>query len=229
MKSAIVTGGGTGIGAATAIALRDAGHLVVAVGLDRTDELPGDIRFEKVDLGSQESVSTFFAEFSKISALVNCAGIMRHDLEWQTEQFSAVMDVNVTAVLGCSAAAKPGLAAAGGSIVNIASMWSFFGSAGAPAYAASKGAVVALTRSLAVAFAPAGIRVNAVAPGWIETQLSVKAKTDPDRSRRINDRIPAGRWGQPDDVAKVIRFLISQDAAYVTGTILPVDGGYSIA
>lgn len=229
MGIAIVTGGGTGIGAATAVVLDQAGYEVVALGLDRTDELPDHIRFDEINLSNRDEIDRIFGSFDEISALVNCAGILRQQREWDPEDFSAVLDINLTAVLNCANAARPGLAKAGGAIVNIASMWSFFGSPGSPAYAASKSGIVALTRSMAVAWADHGIRVNAVAPGWIETRMSAKAKSDPERSRRINDRIPAGRWGKPGDVANVIRFLASDDAAYITGTVIPVDGGYSIA
>ncbi|WP_170386312.1 SDR family NAD(P)-dependent oxidoreductase [Ruegeria atlantica] len=228
MATAIVTGGGTGIGAATAIALHDAGRDVVAVGLDRTDELPENIRFEKLDLSDEAEVNAFFEEFDEISALVNCAGILRHQREWEPAHFSAVLDVNLTAVLYCANAAKAALAKAGGSIVNIASMWSYFGSPGSPGYAASKAGIVALTRSMATAWAKDGIRVNAVAPGWIKTKLASNAYNDEERSRKIMDRIPMGDWGEPSDIATVIRFLASNEAKYMTGVLLPVDGGYSI-
>ena len=120
------------------------------------------------------------------------------------------------------------LEAARGSVVNVTSMWAIFGSAGAPAYTASKGAVAAVTRSQAVAWAPRGVRVNSIAPGWVETRISEKARTDPERVARINQRIPMGRWAQPHEVATVVRFLLSDDAAYVTGAMIPVDGGYSV-
>lgn len=229
MGTAIVTGGGSGIGAATAIALHEAGHEVLAVGLDRTEDLPGHIRYEELDLSQRDRVAAVFGQFEKVSALINCAGILRHEREWDYEHFSAVLDVNVSAVLECAKAARPGLASAGGAIVNIASMWSYFGSPKSPAYATSKSAIVGLTRSLAVAWAEEGIRVNAVAPGWIRTRMAAKALADPERSAKIGARIPVQRWGEPGDVASVIRFLVSQDAQYVTGAVLPVDGGYSIA
>lgn len=228
MATAIVTGGGSGIGAATAVALHEAGHDVVAVGLDRTDELPDHIRFETLDISDKNEAAAFFQSFDEISALVNCAGILRHQREWEPDHFSAVLDVNLTAVLNGANAAKTALARAGGSVVNIASMWSYFGSPGSPGYAASKAGVVALTRSMATAWAKDGIRVNAVAPGWIKTQLAAKAFNDAERSKKINERIPMGEWGEPDDIAAVIRFLVSKEARYVTGVLLPVDGGYSI-
>jgi len=121
------------------------------------------------------------------------------------------------------------LLAAKGSIVNIASMWSWFGSANAPAYAASKGGIVALTRSLAVAWGREGIRCNAIAPGWVNTRMGAGAKNDPSREPAITARIPLGRWAEPEEIAEVIGFLISPAARYINGALLPVDGGYSIA
>lgn len=228
MGTAIVTGGGTGIGAATAIALKAAGHDVIAVGLDRTDELPEAIPFQQMDLGNEDNVKDFFSQYNEISALVNCAGVLRQEREWETEHFSFVLDINLTAVLSCTNAAKQGLANAKGAVVNLASMWSFFGSPKSPAYASSKAGIVALTRSMATAWAKEGIRVNAVAPGWVNTRMASNAKSDPERSRKIMDRIPMGAWAEPSDVADVIRFLVSDDSRYVTGVLLPVDGGYSI-
>jgi NAD(P)-dependent dehydrogenase (short-subunit alcohol dehydrogenase family) len=125
-------------------------------------------------------------------------------------------------------AAKPKLAAAKGAIVNTASMYAFFGAPHAPAYAASKGGVVQLTKSLAVAWAAEGIRVNAIAPGWIETELTKPAIADVPRSAGIVARTPMGRWGKPEDVAEVVCFLLSGAARFVTGTVLPIDGGYLV-
>jgi 2-dehydro-3-deoxy-D-gluconate 5-dehydrogenase len=127
----------------------------------------------------------------------------------------------------CSAAREL-LFASRGCVINIASMLSFFGSGQAPAYSASKGGVVQLTKSLAIAWAPHGVRVNAIAPGWIETALTAPLVSDPAKRDAITARTPLGRWGQPADVAGAALFLASPAAAFITGVILPVDGGYSI-
>lgn len=229
MKTAIVTGGGTGIGLATGKRLLEDGYRVIAGGMDKDDDAPAGIEFVKTDVTQPEDIEVLMGKAERIDALVNCAGILRHEKEWEIDDFRLVLDVNVTASLAASKAAFARLKASGGSVVNIASMWSFFGSAGAPAYSASKGAIVSLTRSMAVAWGRDGVRVNAVAPGWVNTRMAARAKNDPERGPRITARIPLGRWAEPADVANVIRFLISADAAYVHGVVLPVDGGYSIA
>lgn len=225
---AVVTGGGTGIGRAVAEALAAAGHEVIALGLDADADLPETVRFAKVDVTDTTACVAALPQGRPVAALVNCAGILRHQAEWETESFELVMRVNVTAGFALAQALIEQLAAAKGAVVNIASMWAVFGSAGAPAYTTSKGAVVSMTRSQAVAWAKRGVRVNSVAPGWVETRISEKARTDPARSAAIAARIPMGRWAQPSEVASVVRFLVSPDAGYITGTMIPVDGGYSV-
>lgn len=229
MKTAVITGGGTGIGLATASRMARDGYRVIAAGLDREDVLPEGVEFVATDVTSEADLSALMGSAHRIDALVNCAGVLRHEKEWQVADFKFVLDINLTATLAAANAALPKLEFAGGSIVNIASMWSFFGSAGAPAYSASKGAIVSLTRSMAVAWGKKGVRVNAVAPGWVNTRMAARAKNDPERGPRISDRIPLGRWAEPADIANVIRFLVSEEASYVHGVVLPIDGGYSIA
>lgn len=229
MKTAIVTGGGTGIGLATSKRLLEAGYRVVAGGMDHEDGLPAGLEFQRTDVTRSEDVARLVGAAGAVDLVVNCAGIIRQEREWRVEDFNAVMGVNLTAALAVATAALEPLKAARGAVVNVASMWSFFGARNAPAYGASKGGIVSLTRSMAVAWAPFGIRANAVAPGWVNTRLAAGAKNDPAREPQITARIPMGRWAEPAEVANVIFFLASDQASYVNGAILAVDGGYSVA
>jgi NAD(P)-dependent dehydrogenase (short-subunit alcohol dehydrogenase family) len=225
---AVVTGGGTGIGRAVVEALAADGYRCVALGLDADDDLPASVEFHRVDVTDTTACLAAIPE-GPISALVNCAGVLRHADEWQADTFDFVMKVNVTAGFALANALAARLEAAGGAVVNVASMWAIFGSPGAPAYTASKGAVAALTRSQAVAWAQRGIRVNSIAPGWVETRISEKARTDATRAPAILARIPMRRWAKPSEIAGVVQFLLSPAAGYITGTMIPVDGGFSIA
>jgi NAD(P)-dependent dehydrogenase (short-subunit alcohol dehydrogenase family) len=229
-KVAVVTGGGTGIGRAVAEELRRAGFTPVCMGMDVDADFDQRITFRKVDLTCEEEVRSAFADLDEISALVNGAGIILHDAqEFSARGFRKVVDVNLNACQLTTEFALEALSAARGAVVNVASMWSIFGSARNPAYSASKAGLVGLTRSHAVAFAERGVRVNAVAPGWIETKLSAGALQNPERSAAIRARLPLNRWGSPSDVARGVRFLCSDDASYITGVVLPIDGGFSVA
>ena len=229
MRTVIVTGGGTGIGLATSTILLNNGYNVIAAGLDREDELPTGLSFEELDVSSSSAVTDLIENTSSLYGLVTCAGIQRHDREWTTEDFAAVIDINLMSVFRICNLALPKLQETGGSIVNIASMWSFFGTPGSPAYGASKGGIVSLTRSLAVAGGKKGVRANAVAPGWIDTRMASRAKNDPVRGPKILERIPLNRWAKPSEIGAVINFLLSGSASYINGAVIPVDGGYSIS
>jgi NAD(P)-dependent dehydrogenase (short-subunit alcohol dehydrogenase family) len=230
-RVAVVTGGTRGIGEAIARALARAGYRVIAggIGAEEIAAFAPDPRIEAVrlDVTDQSSVAALLERCPRIDALVNCAGIiLRQGAEFEIANFAKVLDVNLTGTMRMCVAAKEKLAASGGAIVNTASMFSFFGAPHVPAYAASKGGIAQLTKSLAAAWAADGIRVNAIAPGWISTELTRPAVDDAERSRRIVERTPMGRWGEPDDVAGAALFLLSDAARFVTGVVLPVDGGY---
>lgn len=229
MKAAIVTGGGTGIGLATSLRLHKDGYRVIAGGLAKEGLLPDGVEFVETDVTRADDISALIERAGRVDALVNCAGILRQEREWGVDDFRAVLDVNLTAGHAVAAAALERLKDARGAVVNVASMWAYFGSPKSPAYAASKAGVAALTRSMAVAWGRFGVRVNAVAPGWVVTQMAMAAKNDPTREPQITGRIPLGRWAEPNDVAEVINFLVSPAASYVHGVVLPVDGGYSIS
>jgi NAD(P)-dependent dehydrogenase (short-subunit alcohol dehydrogenase family) len=231
-KTAVVTGGGTGIGAGIAQALAGLGAQVVAAGLDTEAFRPPPglaITCHRLDVTDEAAVAALIDASPAIDIVVNCAGLIRRRAEHETHVFTHVLDVNLTGTMRVCTLAREKLAARGGCIVNMASMLSFFGGGLVPAYSASKGGVMQLTKSLAIAYAPEGIRVNAVAPGWIATPLTQDLQEDPKRAEAILSRTPLGRWGSPDDVARVVVFLCSPAAAFMTGSILPVDGGYLIA
>jgi NAD(P)-dependent dehydrogenase (short-subunit alcohol dehydrogenase family) len=215
---ALVTGGTSGIGKAIAAALTNAGCRVTAAGL------------ETFDVSNEASIRRLAGSFDRLDILVNGAGtILRGGAEFEVAGFEKVVDVNLTGAMRVSTACRSLLAKNRGCILNIASMLSFFGGGHAPAYSASKGGIVQLTKSLAIAWAAEGIRVNALAPGWIETEMTRPVREDAARSRAILDRTPLRRWGTPDDVAGAAVFLCSPAAAFITGAVLPVDGGYSAA
>jgi NAD(P)-dependent dehydrogenase (short-subunit alcohol dehydrogenase family) len=235
-KKALVTGGTQGIGAAVARQLAGMGAQVIAAGLPPAEGWKEDnpvsaarIRVTELNVSDPQSVSQLFAGVEELDILVNCAGIIRRGAEHDLDVFEQVIAVNLTGTMRVCSAARALLARRGGAIVNLASMLSFFGGALVPAYSASKGGIAQLTRSLALAYAAEGIRVNAVAPGWIATPLTQALQDDTERSRALLERTPLGRWGQPEDVAQVAAFLCTPAASFMTGTIVPVDGGYLAA
>ncbi|PRD40929.1 2-deoxy-D-gluconate 3-dehydrogenase [Phyllobacterium phragmitis] len=232
MPHALITGGTSGIGAGIARTLLAAGYRVTATGLSEAElaAVPAadNLTLRQLDVTDDRSIAGCFEEIEALDALVNCAGmIMRGGAEYEIENFSRVIDVNLTGTMRMCVAAKPLLTRSRGAIVNTASMLSFFGGPMVPAYTASKGGVAQLTKALAAAWAADGIRVNAVAPGWVETELTRNLVADESRSAAILARTPMGRWGKPDDIGGAVLFLVSQQASFITGAILPVDGGYA--
>jgi len=220
--TALITGAAGGIGHALLAAFRQAGYRTI--GVDRAPAAGVDA----LDVTDAAAVTAFAANLDALAVLVNAAGILRLRAEYDPSEFARVIDVNLTGTMRMAVACRAALAKARGAIVNVASMHAIFGAPLSPAYAASKAGVVQLTKSLAVAWAEDGIRVNAIAPGWIETPMTVPARSDAARNRAILDRTPLGRWGTPDDLVGPALFLASDAARFITGAILAVDGGYSV-
>lgn len=232
----LVVGGAGGIGSAIAQAFADAGCEVLATGVDDAAlaasilKPAAHLRLATLDVTRDDDVARLVGELDGLHTLVNCAGILARFKEFEVATFQRVLDVNLTGTFRLCTACKPLLAAhgdaGGGSIVNIASMNAFAALPWIPAYCASKGGVVMLTKSLALAWAAEGIRVNAVAPGYVETPINAEGRQDAAHYERIRARIPQGRWAQPTDIAGSALFLASPAAHYMTGTVLAVDGGF---
>lgn len=220
-----------GIGAAIARAFLASGASVAITGAEPepAPEDRGRFAYTQMDVTDGDAVRRLADRTQALDVLVNCAAITARGEEMAPAFFERVVDVNLHGTFRVAEAFHPQLKAQGGVLINIASMYAQFGSPRNPAYGASKAAVVQLTKSLAIAWAGDGIRVNAVAPGFIVTEQSARSRTDPAHVAAVNLRTPMARWGQPDDIAGPVLFLASAAAAFMTGTCLAIDGGYSVA
>ena len=240
-KVAIVTGGNGGIGLGIARGLAQAGAAVVVAArhTEKTAQAVAELKTEGgkalgvmtdvQDEASVQAMAEAAAEaYGGVDILVNNAGIniRKAPQDYTLDEWHRVLDTNLTGVFLCARAVYPYMVkAGGGKIINIGSMTSIFGSSVAPAYAATKGGVIQLTKSLALFWAPDHIQVNAILPGWIHTDLTASASSE--RYDAIKARIPHGRWGEPDELAGAAVFLASAASDYVTGIAMPVDGGYT--
>jgi 2-deoxy-D-gluconate 3-dehydrogenase len=244
-RVAIVTGGNGGIGLGMARGLAASGASVVVAGRNADKsyaavrdlgKLGAEAMAVMVDVTDEAAVERLVSatreRFGRIDILINNAGTnIRKSLhEYSLEEWHRVMNTNLTSAFLCSRAVYPAMkAAGGGKVINIGSMMSIFGASFSPAYGASKGGIVQLTKSAAIAWAPDNIQVNAVLPGWIDTELTQGARREvPWLHESVLKRTPARRWGTIDDMSGVAVFLASSASDFVTGTFIPVDGGYSI-
>lgn len=236
-RTALVTGANTGIGQAIAIAMARAGAEVICAGRSSLNETIDLIAADglkarplALDLADPKEVAGTLLTLGPLDILVNNAGIIRRadSVDFTEADWDEVMDVNLKAVFFLSQAfARAAFARqAGGAIVNIASLLAFQGGIRIPSYTASKHGVAGLTKLLANEWSAKGINVNAIAPGYIVTNNTDALRADPERSRAILDRIPAGRWGEAADIGGAAVFLASPAASYIHGAILPVDGGW---
>mgnify|MGYP000989367310 CR=1 FL=1 len=241
-KTALVTGGNRGLGSGIAEGLCEAGARVVILSsgdsvFEAAKKFNGrglDIQAVKCNLADETSIQAAFSKTlellgGRVDILVNNAGIQRRHKceEFPLSDFDEVIKVNLRAVFQlCQLAGREMLKNGGGKIINLASMNTYFGGITIPAYASAKGGIGQLTRALANEWASKGINVNAIAPGYMATEMNIRLIEDPKRSEEILGRIPAGRWGTPEDMKGIAIFLASKASDYLNGAIIPVDGGY---
>ena len=241
-KRALVTGGGRGLGLGMATGLAEAGAKVVIIGSSAAAEKSAQALREKGldvtglrgDLSDRDGLPVLFDQAvallgGGIDILLNNAGVQRrnHCEDFTLEDWDTVLNVNLSTVFVlCQLAGRKMLAQGGGKIINMASMLIFFGGFTVPAYAASKGGVAQLTKALSNEWAGKNIQVNAIAPGYMDTEMNTALVNDEGRNAEILGRIPAHRWGRPEDMKGLAVFLASHASDYITGAVIPVDGGY---
>ena len=225
-RTCVITGGTSGIGKATAEILRRDGWEVVQTGI-MEDELAACPGSRALDVRDTAAVDAFFAEFPSLDGLVNAAGVGALGDGMDQDVFEATIDINLTGTYRCCRAAYPALEKTGGAVVNIASVLGYSGNPAVPAYCASKAGVINMTRALGARWAKDGVRVNAVAPGYIETPMTSHVRQDNDANARVMARTHIDRFGQPHEIGEMIAFLLSDKAGFVTGSTHIVDGGYT--
>jgi len=245
-KVAIITGGNGGIGKGIACGFASVGADIVISGRNqaKTEQAVSEIEKEfgvrvlglKADISKEEEIKTMVDQtldrFGRIDILVNNAGINIRKLphDYEAAEWDTILDTNLRGAFLCCKTVYPAMkAVGGGKVINIGSMLSIFGGPMHTAYGASKGGIVQMSRSMAVAWAPDNIQVNAILPGWINTELTTQARKDiPELHDAVLNRTPSGRWGDPEDMAGTAIFLASAASDFVTGVALPLDGGFSI-
>lgn len=227
----LISGGSGGIGSAFARAFVAHGATVTVTDLQ---PLPAElaalgVAFEHLDVTSDSAVEALAARISTLNVLIHCAGKLIRWEEHKPDVFRDIVDIHLVGNVRLAAAFRPHLKATRGCMINIASMYSYFGAPQIPAYASAKTAIVGLTRSLALAYGEDGIRVNAIAPGWIATAISRGGREDPVFNDKLMQRLPNKRWADPEELAGTAVFLASPASALINGVTIPVDGGYTAA
>lgn len=230
-KHVLISGGSGGIGSAFAHAFLQHGAQVTVTDLKPPpdDVLKAGARFETLDVTRDEAVLALSKKIDRLDVLIHCAGKLKRWEEHQPEVFRDIVDIHLFGNVRLAAAFRPHLKQTRGCLINIASMYSYFGAPQVPAYAAAKTAVIGLTRSLALAYAEDGIRVNAIAPGWIATEISRGGRENPEFNDKLMARLPNKRWAEPEELAGTALFLASPASSLINGVTIPVDGGYTSA
>ena len=227
-KLVLITGGTGAIGSAFAKAFLNHGaRVIVADQAAPKDGTDPQIRYEQLDVRDDAAVEALAARVEKLDVLIHCAGRIARSEEYKPEVFKDILNIHLVANLRLATAFRPHLKASNGCLINIGSMYSYFGAPHAPAYGAAKAGIVSLTKSLAISFAADGIRVNAIAPGWIRTELSRATRENPEFNSKIIARIPGGQWAEAEDLAGAAIFLASPASKLITGVTITVDGGYT--
>lgn len=227
-QTVLVTGGRGGIGSAVVRQFADRGARVIAADVSPATTVRDGVDDIVADVTDPDGLLQALPDVTVIDTIVQCAGRADPGAEFTPSTFREIVDVHLIGTFNVAATMKP-LMSRGGSIINVGSMYSYFGSPLVPAYGAAKAGIVQLTKTLALAWAGDGIRVNAVAPGWIRTELTRLVEEDPTLNAAITSRLPSGQFSEPEDVTGTILFLASPAAQLVTGVTIPVDGGYSAA
>lgn len=226
-KTVLITGGTGGIGGAFAKTfLAHRAKVIVADIASPKSELNPDLRFEILDVRDDAQVQALAQRIETLDVLIHCAGRLARWEEYKPEVFMDIIDIHLVGILRLANAFRPHLKVTKGCLINIGSMYSFFGAPQVPAYSAAKTAVVSLTKSLAISFANDGIRVNAIAPGWIKTEISRGGRENPEFNNKVVARIPGGEWAEPEELAGTAVFLASAASSLINGVTIPVDGGY---
>ena len=224
----LISGGCGGIGSAFAKAFIAHGATVTVTDLQPPSESLSalGVAYHELDVTNDEAVEALAKKIDRLDVLIHCAGKLIRWEEHDPKVFRDIVDIHLIGNVRLAAAFRPHLKAGKGCMINIGSMYSYFGAPQIPAYASAKTAIVGLTKSLAIAYAEDGIRVNAIAPGWINTQISRRGRENPEFNAKVLARLPAGKWAEPEELAGTALFLASPASQLINGVTIPVDGGY---